>query len=480
MDHTIFPLCKNSAPDYLQGRTLVSAFTRAIVFFALLLTPLFVNAQNPAPSPNGATVSADKSKTDPAPASDAKPAPEPAPDFWHQETLTGDWGGARSRWKEKGIELEFKSTHFFQGIASGGIDDSNSEFNGKGEMTWKFDLGKVAGWKYWSSEMKAEVRYGGPVLLGTGAINPVNTGAFTPGAEGAVVAITALNFTRLIPKDLKKGDLYAIAFGRFNILDLIDEDFFGGGGTDRFFNIAQIGPLTVVREIPLVTNGASFVYIKGGEPFITFTALDPNDHTTDAGLDDLFADGVTFTPGINFPVKYFNKSAKHSFSFAITTKKVTPFDALRQVIIPGPPRNPVEPKRGSWSVSYVFRQYLVERGRRDGWGLFTQLAFANKDTSPITKFFNVGLGGNGLFKSRNTDEFGVAYAYTGLSSVLLDNIDLIALGHSPLQAEHQVEMFYNFHITPWMRLTGDLHIIRGVRRNVERSVIPGARLELIF
>jgi hypothetical protein len=47
-------------------------------------------------------------------------------------------------------------------------------------------------------------------------------------------------------------------------------------------------------------------------------------------------------------VKYFGKTANHTFSGAVTTKKYTPFDAIRQVVIPGPPRNPSEPQRGSW------------------------------------------------------------------------------------------------------------------------------------
>lgn len=393
--------------------------------------------------------------------------------------MTGDWGGTRSRWKEKGIDLEFKLLNFVQGIASGGLSDG-VEYTGKFEMEWKFDLGKVAGWKYWSSEIKTEFRFSGPLLAGVGGINPVNTAAISPEAEGESVAITAFNFTRLIPLDLKKGDLWAISFGRFNLLDLIDEDFFAGSGTERFFNLAQVGPLTVVREVPLVTNGFSAAYVKGGEPRFTLAVLDPNDHTLDAGLDDLFADGVTFSPGVNFPVKYWNKSAKHSLSAAVTTKKFTPFDIIRQNLIPGPPRNPVEPKRGSWSVSYVFRQYLVERGHRDGWGLFGQASFANKDTSPITKFFNVGLGGNGLIKSRNSDEFGVAYAFSGLSSVLKDNIDLVTIGNRPPRAEHQLEVFYNLHITPWLRLTGDLQIVRPVRNNVDTAIVPGARLVMIF
>src|SRR5262249_54469107 len=146
------------------------------------------------------------------------------------------------------------------------------------------------------------------------------------------------------------------------------------------------------------------------------------------GIDDLFADGVTFSPTFFFPTKYFGKTAKHSFGGAITTKAYTPFDAIRQVVIPGPPINPIQPKRGSWSVNYDFRQYIVEREKRDGWGFFGQVSFADKATSPIARFFDLGIGGNGLFQSRRTDDFGVAYAYTDLSKALKDNIDLLTQG----------------------------------------------------
>jgi porin len=122
----------------------------------------------------------------------------------------------------------------------------------------------------------------------------------------------------------------------------------------------------------------------------------------------------------------------------------------------------------------------VERARKNGWGFFGQVAFADKKTSPITTFFDLGLGGNGLFKSRQRDEFGFAYAFTDLSSVLKDNINLFTPGRRPLRVEHQVEAFYNFHITPWLRLTGDLQVIRPTRMIANTAIIPGARLEIVF
>lgn len=455
---------------------------RAEIISLFFLCALFaissnVYAQDPAASPSPTPESA---VTKPAPPPAAAPAPTPETDFWKREKMTGDWAGDRLRLKEEGLEIELSLTQFYQGVASGGIR-RGSEYNGVFKIDFKLDLGKMKpGWKWWSAHVQSETRFGGPLLGGTGTVNPVNTAALVPGSNGSVVSVTAANLTRLIPIDLAKGNLFAVSFGRFNLLDLIDEQFFGGSGLEKFFNIAQNGPLTALRQVPLITNGATFAYVKGGQPRFTLAVLDPNDHSTDAGLDDLFADGVTFAPTVFFPAKYFGKTAKHSFGGAITTKAYTPFDAIRQIILPGPPINPIQPQRGSWSINYTFRQYVVERGPGDGWGFFSQVSFADKDTSPITTFFDLGLGGNGLFKSRPKDDFGIAYAYTDLSKVLKDNLDLLTQAGRRPRAEHQVELFYNFHIAPWLRLTGDLQVIRPTRSIANTAVIPGARLEVIF
>lgn len=406
-------------------------------------------------------------------------AQTPAAGVEHRKELTDDWGGLRARWKDKGVVVDTSLTQFYQGVASGGTE-TGSDYNGTAQARVEFDFGKLAGWQFWSAEVKGEWRFGGPLLGGTGTINPVNTAAMIPGSDGSKFSVTAANVTRLFPVNLKEGKLVALSFGRYNLLDLLDEDLFAGGGTERFFNIAQIGPLTVLRQVPLITNAINLAYIRGGEAFITFSVMDPDDHSLDPGLSDLFADGVTFSPGINFPAKYGGKTAKHSFGFAITTKEYTPFDAIRQIVIPGPPLNPVEPQGGSWSINYVFRQYLVERGARDGWGLFSQISFADRATSPITVFFDIGLGGNGLFAARPRDEFGVSYAYTDLSEDLKDNLNLVALGGRPVRSEHQLEVFYDLHLRPWLQLTGDLQVIRPTRSSADTAIVPGARLRIVF
>ena len=450
---------------------------RCALFIALIASPMWSDAVwcQTAPPAGGASTTGATATGQAAP-----PAQQAAPGgLLERQELTGDWGGTRARWKDKGVVLDSSLTQFYQGVSAGGTD-TGSEYNGTAQAKLEFDFGKLAGWEFWSAELKGEWRFGGPLLTGTGTINPVNTAAMIPGSDGSKFSITALNVTRVFPINLKEGKLVALSFGRYNLLDSIDEDFFAGGGTERFFNMAQIGPLTVLRQVPLITNAINFAYLEGGQPFFTFSLLDPNDHSLDPGLADLFADGVTFSPGISLRTKYGGKSARHSFGGAITTKKYTPFDAIRQVIIPGPPRFPLEPQGGSWSVNYAFRQYIVERAARDGWGLFSQVSFADRATSPITTFFDVGLGGNGLFAARPRDGFGIAYAYTDLSSELKDNLDFPVLGVERLRAEHQLEVFYDVHLTPWLQLTGDLQIIHPNRPGTETAIVPGARLRVVF
>jgi porin len=454
-------------------------------FCAVTLAPAAAYGQeSPAVLPRavgGATPGMVKEKPDIAPEQGAlaSQAQASAPDIFHREELSGDWNGIRTAWKNKGVALASSLTQFYQGVASGGTGTS-SEYNGTAQAKVNFDLGKLAGWEYWSAEIKAEMRFGGPLVTGTGTLSPVNTAAIIPDSNGTVFAVTAANITRLFPLNLKEGKLIALSFGRYNLVDLLDEDFFAGAGTERFFNLAQIGPMTVLRQVPLVTNAVSLAYVRGGQPFITFSVMDPNDHSTDPGLSDLFADGVTFAPGVSVPAKYFGKTAKHSFGGAITTKAYTPFDAIHQAIIPGPPINPVEPQRGSWSVNYTFRQYLAERAARDGWGFFGQVSFADQATSPVTTFFDLGLGGNGLFAGRSRDEFGVSYAYTDLSDELKDNLDLVLVGRRRLQVEHQLEVFYNLHVTPWLQLTGDLQILRPNRPAADTAIVPAVRLRVVF
>src|SRR5207302_11466202 len=75
----------------------------------------------------------------PSDAASPAPAPVPTPDFWEQQEITGDWGGARSRMKEKGVDTEITLSQFAQGVAAGGTK-RGAVYIGSFQTAFKFDL----------------------------------------------------------------------------------------------------------------------------------------------------------------------------------------------------------------------------------------------------------------------------------------------------------------------------------------------------
>ena len=58
-----------------------------------------------------------------------------------RDTLTGDWGGARTWLKEHGITIKPRLTQFYQGMPSG-EGDHRFEYGGKADLLFNADLSK--------------------------------------------------------------------------------------------------------------------------------------------------------------------------------------------------------------------------------------------------------------------------------------------------------------------------------------------------
>jgi hypothetical protein len=86
-------------------RIIPKAVTLALLALGLAPT-LVLGGQNPAPPP--ASVSTAAAAAEQAPAA---PQPPAVTGLLHQEELTGDWGGVRTRWKDKGVGLDHQGIH---------------------------------------------------------------------------------------------------------------------------------------------------------------------------------------------------------------------------------------------------------------------------------------------------------------------------------------------------------------------------------
>jgi carbohydrate-selective porin OprB len=49
-----------------------------------------------------------------------------------------------------------------------------------------------------------------------------------------------------------------------------------------------------------------------------------------------------------------------------------------------------------------------------------------------------------------------------------------------LRPEHQLEVFYAAHLTPWLQLSVDLQLIRPNQPAASTAVVPGGRLRIVF
>ena len=88
----------------------------------------------------------------------------------------------------------------------------------------------------------------GPLLEGPGSIGAVNTAALVPEHHQGICGDGRESDTAVFTQPERESFLL-LSFGRYNVVNLLHEHFFAGGGIKRFFNIAQIGPITTLRQI---------------------------------------------------------------------------------------------------------------------------------------------------------------------------------------------------------------------------------------
>src|SRR5688572_18248738 len=66
--------------------------------------------------------------------------------IWEQETLTGDWGGARTALKDRGIDVSMTYIGEVFDVLSGG-HARRASYEGRFDLTVDADLDKLLGWK---------------------------------------------------------------------------------------------------------------------------------------------------------------------------------------------------------------------------------------------------------------------------------------------------------------------------------------------
>lgn len=400
--------------------------------------------------------------------------PQPSPfggSLCERTKLSGDWFCLRPALASHGITLDLSTTQFYQGVTSGGLEQS-FPYGGRNDYFVNLDGEKLGLGQGLFVTLHGETRYGESANFLTGALMPANTMLVVPQPQGSVTALTGVKFTQFLSENMV---VYA---GKINTFDDFKQPLTGAGTLNGFQNTALMFNPVYARTVPYSTLGAGFAYLHNHEPLFAAAVFDTNTTPTVSGFETFFDNGATIFLQANLPTQFFGLPGHQGVTGTYSSGTYTELS-------PSAYFNPIEGlvidstrKTGSWCMTYNFDQalYVSPDDPRRKWGVFGNLGLADGNPSPIRWFASAGISGASPIAGRKADSFGIGYFYLGVSDSLKDLAPVLL----PLKDEQGVELYYNVAVTPWCQITPDLQVISPFRDRVDSSLTFGLRAKIDF
>lgn len=380
------------------------------------------------------------------------------------DTLTGNWGGARTRLADSGIMLRADVTAFAQGVVAG-APDRRWDGSGRADILADVDSGGIGLWTGTGFHAHGEIRFAQPTSNFGGQLLSSNTGALLPVTGEGRFEASSLYFSQRI--DTRTS----LLVGKMNVVDLLARDpFFGGWGTQRFMNLVFVAPPSGV--VPPTIMGAMVVH-RGSPINLSVMVFDPNDRTGDYWVDGLFADGVNISVGATWAGSIDGRATSIGLTSTISTKAG---QDLGDVLLP--PGLESSTRKGSYNLALQASHLLAESPTSTGQGLSFTLRAAIADGNPnvIEQSLTAGIAAHGMIAGRPRDSFAIGAFYYKFSNVLQDTLAPLAR----FKDERGIEAWYSLAITPWFRLTGDAQLISPARGKQPTSLILALRGNVAF
>jgi porin len=424
-------------------------------------------------------------------AQETPPANTYSGDFWSRSTLTGDWGGARNDLAKKGVTFDLSLTQAYQGIVSGG-KERVWHYGGHGDLNIHLDTQKLGLWPGGFLTVEVEGNYGNSVNSETGALMPSNNSQMFPTPIGENLNVPAVNFTQFL------SPYFGVMFGKFATLSTTAGDmneFAHGKGDTQFMNMAfNLNPV-VATTVPYSALGAGAIVLPTKNPheaIVSFMVMQTNGLASTSGFSDLNQNLLTFVGEGRIRTNFFGLTGHQLFGAAYSNKEYASIDQNARIIIES---GEIEKKKGSWNIHYNFDQYLYEpkKGSGQGIGIFGRFGASDGNPNFMHYFYSIGVGGKGVIPGRPLDQFGIGYYYLDIKNPTLTGLRTTK---SILRDEQGFEAYYNCALTPWMKLTPNIQIVRPAQKDVvsvttggipsitrdsiNTATVLGVRLQLLF
>ena len=390
------------------------------------------------------------------------------PSYTMAPHLLGTTDGFRERLAAAGVTVLADNTGFYIGNTNGGFDQA-FDYAGHGDYVLIADGGKLAGQEGLYLKLRAEHRYGETIVGNVGCFISPTLIADLPVYGSEQVYLTNVLLTQELT------DAFSVFAGKLDTLDGDMNAFAHGRGKTQFSNMGFIFNPIVSATVPYSTLGAGFVAHPEDGPMLMLTVLNSTDTTGTSGFGELFNDGVLLSAAVRVPTNWFDRPGHQLLGGTWNSRTYT---SIAEAYIPYPDvATPTT--RGSWCLYWNFDQFLVVDPADDtrGWGPFGRAGIADETTSPIDMFLSFGVGGNVPGRRRPDDTFGIGWYYASASRQIGT---LITSQFGPIGDGQGVECFYNYAVTPAVRITPDVQYVVPALRSAEPALIFGVRSLVSF
>ena len=397
----------------------------------------------------------------PVGAQDTSPKDPYSGDLLSRSTLTGDWGGYRNEWAQKGITFDLSITQVGQGVVNGGKSGA-WQYGGRSDIIMNLDTQKLGLWPGGFLNMEAEGNWASSVNGNTGALMPVNSNQIYPVAGSDNFNLPALNFTQFL------SPYFGLTLGKYATVTNTSGDmneFAHGKGATQFMNMAfNFNPI-MAFTVPYSTLGTGVIVLPTKDPkeaIVSFLVLQANGTASTSGFGDLDGNKITVAGEGRVRTDFFGFTGHQLFGTTFSNKKFTSIDQRLGSIIE---TRALKPEKGSWNIYYNFDQYLYEpkKGADRGVGVFGRLGVSDGNPNFMKFFSSFGVGGKGMFESRPLDQFGLGYYFININN---PSIQSLLQTRDFLRDEYGFEAYYNFALTPWALLTPDIQVVRGAQKDI--------------
>ena len=427
-------------------------------------------------------------------AQDTSPKDPYSGDLWNRSTLSGDWGGFRNEWAQKGITFDLNITQIGQGVVNGGKSGA-WQYGGRGDLVINVDSQKLGLWPGGFFNLELEGNWALSVNQNTGALMPVNTSQTVPLPPGDIFGVPAWNFTQFL------SPYFGLTLGKYATVTSTSGDmneFAHGKGDTQFMNMAfNFNPL-LAFTVPYSTLGTGVIVLPTKDPkeaIVSLLVMSTNGNPTTSGFGDLNGNAITVAGEGRVRTDFFGLTGHQLLGTTFSNKKFTSIDQRLASIIE---TRALSGKKGSWNIYYNFDQYLYEpkKGVDRGVGVFGRLGVSDGNPNFMKFFSSFGVGGKGMFESRPLDQFGLGYYFININN---PTIQALLQTREFLRDEYGFEAYYNFALTPWALLTPDIQVVRGAqkdivtigqgplgllprldKKSISTSTVLGLRLQLLF